>query len=71
MTTILSEVSKMFLTEYVTVARQQVKRSEARCLHCGQPFSKENVFTSEGMAEIAISGFCEKCFDGLFEGDEE
>ena len=63
----------MFLTDYIIVARQQVKRSEARCLHCGQPFSKENVFTREGMTEIAISGICEKCFDGLFEegGDYE
>lgn len=63
----------MFLTDYITVARQQVKQSEARCLHCGQPFSKENVFTREGMAEIAISGICEKCFDGLFDegGDYE
>lgn len=59
------------LDYYIIVARQQVKRSEARCLQCGEPFSKHNVFTREGMAEIAISGICEKCFDGLFEGDEE
>lgn len=57
--------------EYIIVGRQQVKRYEARCLQCGEPFSKHNVFTSEGMSEIAISGICEKCFDGLFEGDEE
>lgn len=63
----------MFLTEYTTVGRQPVLSSEARCIHCGEPFSSKNVFTREGLAEIAISGICEKCFDGLFEegGDHE
>lgn len=68
----MERLNKMFLTEYVTVARQQVKASEARCIHCGEPFSNKNVFTREGLAEIAISGVCEKCFDSLFdEGDDE
>lgn len=57
----------MFLTEYTTVGRQQVLSAEARCIHCGEPFSSKNVFTREGLAEIKISGMCEVCFDGLFE----
>ena len=61
----------MFLTNYITVARQQVKASEARCIHCGEAFSNKNVFTREGMAEIAISGMCEVCFDELFANLEE
>ena len=61
----------MFLSEYTTVARKQVKSSEARCICCKEPFSRDNVFTREGMAEIAISGMCEKCFDGLFDEEEE
>lgn len=53
---------------YIIVARQQVLKSEARCISCKEPFVyMGNVFTPEGMKEIAISGLCEKCFDGLFE----
>ncbi len=59
------------MDDYIIAARQQVKRSEARCLQCAEPFSKHNGFTREGVSEIAISGICEKCFDGLLEGDEE
>lgn len=61
----------MFLTEYITVGRQQVKASEARCIHCGEPFSSKNVFAREGLAEIKISGMCELCFDSLFSELEE
>lgn len=61
----------MPLTEYRIVARQQVLRSEASCIQCAEPFSPANVFTSEGAAEVAISGLCERCFDSLFEGDGE
>ena len=61
----------MFLSEYTTVASKQVKSSEARCICCKEPFTPDNVFTKEGMAEIAISGMCEKCFDGLFDEEEE
>lgn len=56
---------------YITVGRRRVLKSEARCLLCGDPFSKDNVFTTDGMKEIAISGYCERCFDSLFEEDEE
>lgn len=43
---------------------------EARCIKCKEPFSTTNVFTPEGMREIAISGMCEKCFDEIFEDEE-
>jgi hypothetical protein len=49
---------------YITVARTQVLKSEARCICCKEPFTKANVFTTAGMKEVAISGMCEKCFDG-------
>lgn len=41
------------------------------CVCCKEEFSKENVFTQEGAVETQISGLCEKCFDGIFEEDEE
>ena len=57
--------------EYRIVGRQQVLKSEARCLDCGQPFKFGiNIFTPEGQREIAISGVCEKCFDSYFEDEE-
>jgi hypothetical protein len=57
---------------YIIVGRQQVLKSEAKCIQCGDPFKNGvNVFTREGHAEIAISGVCERCFDALFEDDEE
>lgn len=61
----------MFLTEYTTVGRREVLSTEARCIRCGEPFSNKNVFTREGLAEIAISGMCEVCFDGLFDEDDD
>lgn len=57
----------MFLSEYITVARKQVKASEATCIDCGQHFGRHNIFTKDGLAEVAISGMCEACFDALFE----
>lgn len=40
------------------------------CNICYKPFTTDNVFTIEGAREIEISGFCEKCFDALFEDEE-
>ncbi len=44
------------------------------CCECGQPFKGGkkgepgvNVWTTDGMKEIAITGMCELCFDGLFD----
>ena len=52
---------------YITVARERVLRSEAKCCQCNKPFTKDNVFTVDGNREIAITGLCEKCFDENFE----
>lgn len=41
------------------------------CVYCGAEFSNGNVHTKEGWRETQISGFCEDCFDGLFEDDDE
>lgn len=44
---------------------------QSTCMHCKQPFKYGvNVFTREGMKEIAISGMCEYCFDRLFDDEE-
>jgi len=54
------------------VGRSDTGGKPSTCLLCKQPFKYGvNVFTREGMKEIAISGMCESCFDGLFEDDEE
>ncbi|TAM07223.1 MAG: hypothetical protein EPN70_03360 [Paraburkholderia sp.] len=41
------------------------------CISCGQPFTSDNVFTEAGRREAQISQTCEKCFDALFDGEEE
>lgn len=48
------------------------------CINCGQPFKGGNkgepgvnVYSRDGMREVAISGMCETCFDGLFEDEED
>lgn len=42
------------------------------CIQCKEPFRfNVNVFTNDGYREVQISGLCEKCFDDLFEGDDE
>lgn len=57
---------------YVTVGRQQVLKSEAKCLDCKQPFKfGVNIFTIDGHKEVAISGVCEKCFDSYFEDEND
>lgn len=37
------------------------------CINCGSEFSPENTHSPEGWRETQISGFCEDCFEGLFE----
>ncbi len=50
------------------VGRSDTGGKPSTCLLCKQPFKYGvNVFTREGMKEIAISGMCESCFDGLFD----
>lgn len=37
-----------------------------KCTRCGVPFTQYNIFTRFGWRETQISGFCEKCFNNLF-----
>lgn len=47
-------------------------RTAARCIHCSEPFAfGVNVFTQAGAREVGISGSCEKCFDAMFEDEED
>jgi hypothetical protein len=42
------------------------------CIDCGQPFKLGvNVFTADGAKETGISGTCERCFDALFDDEDE
>lgn len=42
------------------------KRMYTYCVHCNKVFTDDNVFTPAGWRETQISGFCEICFDKLF-----
>jgi hypothetical protein len=56
----------------VIVGRSVVPRDEAKCIQCRDPFKfGVNVFTREGAAEVRISGMCERCFDALFDEDDD
>lgn len=60
------------MNEQRIVGRAFVDRDKAVCIECHEPFKYGvNVFTTAGMREITISGFCEKCFDAIFEEQEE
>jgi hypothetical protein len=39
------------------------------CIKCNEPFTNENVHSSEGLAETKISQICEDCFDDIFIGE--
>lgn len=41
------------------------------CWNCRESFSDKNTFTEAGRKEAEISGLCEKCFDTLFDEDED
>jgi hypothetical protein len=54
------------------VGRTVVDRAEAKCIDCAQPFKYGvNVFTRDGLREVGISGMCEKCFDALFDDEDD
>lgn len=62
----------------IKVASKLVNREDARCLSCNKPFvfglkkgKDVNIYSLLGAKEVAISGLCEICFDGLFDGEEE
>lgn len=42
-----------------------------RCTDCAKPFEPSNTKTRAGWRETQITGMCESCFDGLFEGMPE
>ena len=37
-----------------------------KCMVCHKPFSGANTTSRMGWRETQISGYCEKCFDSLF-----
>ena len=39
------------------------------CLNCGKP-ALERCYSDAGRREFLISGFCELCFDKMFEEDK-
>jgi hypothetical protein len=39
------------------------------CAKCRDAFSGKNTNSQMGWRETQISGYCEKCFDGLFNDD--
>jgi hypothetical protein len=41
------------------------------CVQCKEPFSGDNTFTDAGWRETKISKMCERCFDALFENEED
>lgn len=50
-------------------------KAKGLCVQCSQPFKfglkddpESNVYSQAGARETQISGFCERCFDELFEG---
>lgn len=48
-----------------------VNLNAGACVSCGQPFTDKNVFTNAGWRETRISQTCEKCFDELFEDEDD
>jgi hypothetical protein len=38
-----------------------------RCIQCGSTFTADNVHTRLGWRETQITGFCENCFDNMFQ----
>lgn len=51
--------------------KEEYKRRNlhVKCVHCGEDII-DNCYSLEGVKEVVISGFCEKCFDELFKDDE-
>ncbi|WP_186260437.1 hypothetical protein [Burkholderia gladioli] len=65
MTTTNQTVRAMLPAEF------QARLDAGVCISCGQPFSAANVFTEAGAREVRISQTCERCFDALFEGQDD
>jgi hypothetical protein len=41
--------------------------NHSSCLKCKEGFSDKNCFTPSGWRETQITGYCEKCFDQMFQ----
>lgn len=65
------------LKDFIEAKRAVVAESQnadgrfLHCIQCKKPFTDENVKTPAGWRETQISGFCEICFDGLFDEDDD
>lgn len=58
-------------TQFNAAKEQELLGLITTCVSCGQPFSAQNVYSVLGWKETQISGYCECCFDELFDrGDE-
>jgi len=53
-----------------TYSEQQQPEGETLCISCKEPALK-NCYSEAGIREVHISGMCEKCFDALFEDEED
>ena len=51
--------------------QMQANLNAGVCVSCGRPFTDKNVFTTAGWRETRISQTCEKCFDALFEDEDD
>lgn len=45
-------------------------KSEGKCIQCGE-VAAPRCITDAGKREFEISGFCEVCFDAMFEEKED
>ena len=51
--------------------QMQARLKAGTCISCGEPFTDANVFTHAGWKETRISQTCERCFDALFDDEDE
>jgi hypothetical protein len=54
------------LQEY-QVLDQEGRLTFKNCFECKEPFGPSNVMTPPGWRETQITGYCEACFDKLFD----
>lgn len=58
-------------TQFNAAKEQKLHGLITTCINCRQPFSSQNVYSLLGWKETQISGYCECCFDGLFNIKDE
>lgn len=54
---------------YIIVAGKSVKSDEASCIDCGKPFDLKGASRAD-LAEIALSGICDSCYQKAMHGIE-